>query len=71
MLLSLFLTVIVDRKETKTYLNKIKQKAKNILTSKTNYVQASQTKEKNVKSTESNFFKKIHLELVLNQYHIK
>ena len=71
MLLSLFLTVIVDRKETKTYLNKIKQKAKNILTSKTNYVQASQTKEKNVKSTESNFFKKIHLELVLNQYHTK
>ena len=45
MLLSLFLTVIVDRKETKTYLNKIKQKAKNILTSKTNYLQASQTKE--------------------------
>ena len=40
MLLSLFLTVIVNRNETK-------------LASKTDYYNASQTKEKNVKSCES------------------
>ena len=48
MILSLFLTVIVGRNETKSNLSK------NRLTSETDYYKASQTKEKNVKSTESN-----------------